>query len=239
MDQMEKKQITNSSTVSRAVKDPQRDQGWEPPQAWDLVTPSLSRLSFPRKEMKCVTFLRPSHHFSAASPPEPQEGFGSLPQEQDEPRVMNMRWSREPGVLREDKNCAPESSRPPHPHNSPFRISSSLGVNRCGWYIGFQRTNIVSTLFSPVYRVRCGGPAPLKGSQFPPGHPLADKRQRISRWCLLQSGEEVASLRAWGGRNRRGHGSEGWRPQPLSLAALAGPHPAPPQAHRHCPLTQS
>lgn len=28
---MEKKQITNSSTVSRPVKDPHRDQGWEPP----------------------------------------------------------------------------------------------------------------------------------------------------------------------------------------------------------------
>lgn len=80
MDQMEKKQITNSSTVSRVVKDPHGDRAGSLPGVWELATLHLSPLSFhklfPQKGREFVTFLW-STHFSAGSPPGPQGGFGS------------------------------------------------------------------------------------------------------------------------------------------------------------------
>lgn len=46
MDQMEKKQITNSSTVSRVVKDTHGDRAGSLPWTWELATLSLSYLPF-------------------------------------------------------------------------------------------------------------------------------------------------------------------------------------------------
>lgn len=67
---MEKKQITNSSTVSSAVKDPHGDQGWEPPSLAFLTHPSVQLL--PQKGGKFVTIYNLSR-----SPPGPQRGFRS------------------------------------------------------------------------------------------------------------------------------------------------------------------
>lgn len=51
MDQMEKKQITNSSTVSRRSRTHSQDQGWEPPLRLKSFHAQPSPLSFPGKEI--------------------------------------------------------------------------------------------------------------------------------------------------------------------------------------------
>lgn len=60
MDQMEKKQITNSSTVSSAVKEAHGHWGREPPCAWKLASPaSLTHPSvelLPQKGYNFVSF---------------------------------------------------------------------------------------------------------------------------------------------------------------------------------------
>lgn len=90
---MEKKQITNSSTVSRQSRTHNQDQGWEPPLRLGSCHTQPCSPVLPQKGSKCVTFLWPSHHLSAGSPPGPQEGLKSSPQEQKESRVMGSSWN--------------------------------------------------------------------------------------------------------------------------------------------------
>lgn len=85
---MEKKQITNSSTVSRQSRTHNQDQGWEPPLRLGSCHAQPFSPLLPQKGNKRVTFLWPSHHLLAGLPPGPQEGLKSSPQVQDEPRVM-------------------------------------------------------------------------------------------------------------------------------------------------------
>ena len=178
MDQMEKKQITNSSTVSGAVKDPHGDRGWEPPSPASLTHPSVQLLL--RKGGKFVTVYNLSR-----SSPGPQGGFKS-PQragqaqghgQKRELRVSNTRatdraQSRELGI---SGGCAPGSSYQFWPHNSPFRMGSSLGVNRSSWHAGFQRTNISSIPLPSVYRMWCGDPPQGRGLGSHQSSPLPTK----------------------------------------------------------------
>lgn len=76
---MEKKQITNSNTVSRAVKDPHRDQGWEPPLRLGAChaqpfSPLLPRSYFPRKERSLQSFHGPVTTFQQDHFLGPKEG---------------------------------------------------------------------------------------------------------------------------------------------------------------------
>lgn len=177
MDQMEKKQITNSSTVSSAVKDPHGDRGWEPPSPAPLTHPSVQLL--PQKGGKFVTI------YLSRSPPGPQGGF-RCPQRAGQAqgngwkrearvsntRVTDMAQSRELGVL---GVCAPGSSWQFWPHDSPFRMGCSLGVNRSSWHAGVQRTNISSNPLPSVYRTCCGDPPQGRGLGSHQGSPLLTK----------------------------------------------------------------
>lgn len=83
---MEKKQITNSSTVSGAVKDPHGDRGWEPPSPAFLTHPSVQLL--PQKGGKFVTI------YLSRSLPGPQGGF-RCPQRAGQ--AQGNGWKREQG----------------------------------------------------------------------------------------------------------------------------------------------
>lgn len=56
---MEKKQITNSSTVSRRSRTHNQDQGWEPPLRLGSCHAQPFSPLLPQKGNKCVTFLWP------------------------------------------------------------------------------------------------------------------------------------------------------------------------------------
>lgn len=96
MDQMEKKQITNSSTVRRQGSQGPTRGTWNRAGslacAWELATPTFLTYfcGATAPERKFITFLWTSHHL-AGPLSGPHEEFGSSLQDQDEPRVIDGR----------------------------------------------------------------------------------------------------------------------------------------------------
>lgn len=200
---MEKKQITNSSTVSSAVKDPHGDQGWEPPSLAFLTHSSVQLL--PQKGGKFVTIYNlnrspsgPQRGFRSTQRTGQAQGHGQKGTEGFKHQSYGQGTVQTAGCLRGLLGVLVV-----RPHNSPFRMGSSLGVNRSSWHAGFQRTNSSSIPLPCLQDVWCGG-LPQEGASGPTRAPLADKGYLAGVSFRVE--REVASLSL--GREETGEGAD-------------------------------